>query len=217
MLRALLLVCLLAGCAPKVVAPASPMDAGIAASVEKLLLDEQWDRAGLLLQGPLMQNPDDLRALGLWDMVLHGQGRYMEAARVRKHLLEVWQRDMAAEWHAKGSPHQEASWARVVKKTARYRVVGSEFYAPPTRGKAPKQTRLIYEIAAFPFDGQGGARRFEVHEVRVKKRRYQWELRENRPRGEQKLVLGYRKRPSIELSVTDATIELATNAMDFGE
>jgi len=174
--------------------------------MQQLLFAGEYNEAEPAIRKCVKRHPKEVAFLSKLDIVLNGQGKYAEAGKLRKQILDIWHQYYEANWRARGSPVAESSWARMISPTKDYYVIGVEYFVPQLLNESPPLT-AFYKIIALPRSKDMQARLFKLEMSQWDDARY-YVLREQYESGGKQIVQYGDKRPSFHRMVKDAAAYL---------
>jgi len=110
----------------------------------------------------LEQEPRNLAFLANLDIIYNGTGEYEKAEKLKNEIKEIWKKDKKELWLKKGSPKSESTWARYLRKTGDYYVIGTEYFEPEVVGDEVARITNYYKIIMQPTSANTGHRLFKL-------------------------------------------------------
>jgi hypothetical protein len=174
--------------------------------MQQLLFAGEYTKVEPAIRKCVEMHPKEVVFLSKLDIVLNGQGKYSEASKLRKQILDIWHQYYEADWRAKGSPVRESSWARMIVSTKDYNVIGVEYFVPQLLNEDPP-LKAFYKVIALPRSQDMKARLFKLEMSQWDDTRFHV-LREQLESGGKQIVQYGDKRPAFHRMVKDAAAYL---------
>ena len=174
--------------------------------MQQLLFAGEYDKVEPAIRNCVKKHPKEVAFLSKLDIVLNGQGKYTEAGKLRKQILEIWHQYYEADWRARGSPLRESSWARMILSTNDYVVIGVEYFVPQLLNEDPP-LKAFYKVIALPRSKDINARLFKLEMSQWDETKFHV-LREQFENGGKQIVQYGDKRPAFHRIVKDAAAYL---------
>lgn len=179
--------------------------------MDQLLFSGKFNRAEPVIRKCIEKHPKKIIYLSKLDIVLNGQGKYTEAEKHRKYILDTWHRYIKTDWQQKGSPLTDNSWKRMILPMQNNILIGTEFFEPFLINNNPR-INAYYKLYALPRSQNKRTRIFML-ELKQEGETNNYELREHYiPRFgvDSGLIIRYgNKRPAMHRTVKELAVFLA--------